>query len=204
MRILKKHRLKHIPELRVDPEVFTQRFSPSTSMCNCNGKCCQDGVLLDVEEKKRILAHTELIQRYLEPQQEHDPAKWFDGLEETDQDFLSGRCDGTAVKGHGCVFLDSRGLCTLQKVAMAEGMDKFALKPFYCVAFPLTIDEQVLTTYESEFTNRRQCCSISEQGSLTIFDVCKEELEYILGAEGLQEMYDLFHHASLSSAAEGA
>jgi hypothetical protein len=188
-----KHKLKHFPELQVDPEIFTQRFLLNSSMCNCNGSCCAEGVLLDVKEKERILAHADLIKKYLEPQQEKDVNKWFDHNIENDTDFPSGKCDGTAVNGTSCVFLCSKGLCALQKTAMAEGMDKFALKPFYCVAFPITIDEHVLTTYEPEFTNRRQCCSIVSDGPQTVLDVCREEFEYILGAEGLKEIEKLFN-----------
>jgi len=145
-----------------------------------------------VREKELILAHADLIKKYLEPEQERDVTKWFDNNIENDVDFPSGQCDGTAVKGNSCVFLCSKGLCALQKTAMAEGMDKFALKPFYCVAFPITIDEHVLTTYEPEFTNRRECCSIVAEGPLTVLDVCREEFEYILGAEGLKEIEELF------------
>ena len=191
-KILHKHKLEHIPELQIDPEILTQRFSPHTSMCNCDGTCCAEGVLLDVKEKELILAHADLIKKYLEPQQEKDTTKWFDNTIEDDKDFPSGKCDGTAVLGKGCVFLCSKGLCALQKTAMAEGMDKFALKPFYCVAFPLTIDDHVLTTYEPEFTNRQQCCSVVPQGSQTALDVCREEFEYILGAEGLKSIEELF------------
>lgn len=192
IKYLHKHHLRHIPKLQVDPEIFTQRFSPNSSMCNCDGTCCADGVLLDVKEKELILAHADLIKKYLEPQQEHDTAKWFDNTIDQDADFPSGACDGTAVQGKSCVFLCSRGLCALQKTAMAEGMDKFALKPFYCVAFPITIDAQVLTTYEPEFTNRRQCCSIVTEGPMTVLDVCREEFEYILGTEGMKEIEELF------------
>ncbi len=153
-------------------------------------------VLLDLKEKELILAHAGLIKRYLEPQQEKDNQKWFDNNIEDDFDFPSGKCDGTAVHGSGCVFLCSKGLCALQKTAMAEGMDKFTLKPFYCAAFPITIDERVLRTYESEFTNRQQCCSIVSEGTLTVLDVCREEFEYILGAEGLKEIEVLFNKAT--------
>jgi Fe-S-cluster containining protein len=190
--VLRRHKLNHIKDLQVDPEILGQRFAPGCSMQNCNGKCCSEGVLLDVKEKERILAHTELIQRYLEPQQQHDPAKWFDNDIAPDPDFPSGLCDGTAVHGKGCVFLDSKGLCTLQKLAMTEGMHKFALKPFYCVAFPITIDDHVLTTYEPEFTNRSQCCSIVPNGTQTVLDICREEFEFILGPDGLQEVEQLF------------
>jgi Fe-S-cluster containining protein len=198
LKVLKKHHLKHIPELRVDPELLRQRFSPGCSMCHCNGTCCAEGVLLDLRDKERILAHTDLIKKYLEPQQEHDATKWFDHTIEYDIDFPSGRCDGTTVRDGGCVFLDSKGLCALQKTAMAEGMDKFALKPFYCVAFPLVIDGHVLTTDDPEFTNRSQCCSVVPQGSLTVFEVCREEFEYILGADGLKEIEKIFHEANAS------
>jgi hypothetical protein len=193
---LTKHHLQHISDLRVDPEILTQRLAPSSSMCNCNGTCCADGVLLDLNDKERILAHADLIRKYLEPQQEKDSAKWFDNNIEPDTDFPSGKCDGTAVQGNGCVFLCSKGLCALQKTAMAEGMEKFALKPFYCVAFPLTIDNHILTTYEPEFTNRPECCSIVPVGSMTVLDVCREEFEYILGAEGLKEIEPLFTESS--------
>ena len=80
-------------------------------------------------------------------------------------------------------------------------MNKFALKPFYCVAFPIAIDEHVLTTYEPEFTNRRQCCSIVSHGPLTVLDVCREEFEYILGVEGLKEIEELFHEKTSVSIA---
>ena len=192
IKILHKHKLDHIPDLQIDPEILTQRFSSHSSMCNCDGTCCAEGVLLDIKEKELILAHADLIKKYLEPQQEKDTAKWFDNNIENDADFPSGKCDGTSVQGKSCVFLCSKGLCALQKTAMTEGMDKFALKPFYCVAFPIAIDGHVLTTYEPEFTNRKQCCSIVPDGSLTVLDVCREEFEYILGTEGLKEIEELF------------
>jgi hypothetical protein len=128
----------------------------------------------------------------LEPLQVHDAEKWFDHNIEYDIDFLSGQCDGTTVQDGVCVFLDSQGLCTLQKTALAEGMDKFALKPFYCVVFPLVINGPVLTTGDPEFTNRSQCCSIVPDGSLTVLDICREEFEYILGTEGLEEIEKVF------------
>ena len=197
-KILKKHNLEHISELRIDPDILLNRFSHDCSMCRCNGTCCAEGVLLDLKEKERILTHSDLIRKYLEPQQEHNVAKWFDNKIEYDIDFPSGRCDGTAVRDGGCVFLDSKGLCVLQKTALAEGMDKFALKPFYCVAFPLVIDGHVLTTDDPEFTNRSQCCSIVPNGSLTVLDVCREEFEYILGTEGLEEIEQVFKEEVVS------
>ncbi len=165
-KIIKNHNLKHIAELRVDPDIIQHRFSLGCSMCNCNGACCAEGVLLDLKEKERILAYADTIKKYLEPDQEHDTSKWFDHNMEYDIDFPSGRCDGTAVRDGKCVFLDSKGLCALQRTAIAEGMNKFALKPFYCVAFPLVIDGHVLTTDDPDFIKNPQCCCIVPEGPL--------------------------------------
>jgi hypothetical protein len=191
----------HIPELRVDPEIVSQRFSSNCSMCNCNGSCCSEGVLLDVQDKERILVHADLIKRYLEPQQINDTGKWFDNIIEGDKDFPSGLCDGTTVHGNCCVFLDSKGLCVLQKTAMAEGMDKFALKPFYCVIFPLTIERHKLTMDRLESHHRPQCCSDVPDGLLTVLDVCREEFEYIYGAQGIEEVEKLFHEEVVAAVA---
>ncbi len=182
------YRMSYIKDMRVDPILFVPVFRADCSMNNCNGSCCQDGVLLDPIDKARILAHAELITKHLEPGMEHDPAKWFDGEVAADADFPSGTCEGTAATDRGCVFLDSRGLCSLQKAAMAEGMHKFALKPFYCVAYPITMDAGVLTLEDPDFTNRPSCCSAMQTGALTPFDVCREEFDFMLGDEGVAEL----------------
>lgn len=185
---LRTHRMTYIRDMRVDPVLFKPVFQSDCSMNNCNGTCCQDGVLLDPTDKARILAHAERIKKYLEPGMERDPAKWFDGEVAMDADFPSGTCEGTMATERGCVFLDSRGLCTLQKTAMAEGMHKFALKPFYCVAYPITMDAGVLTLEDPDFTERPSCCSAIPIGARTPFDVCREEFEFMLGDEGVAEL----------------
>ena len=185
---LKRHRMTHVGEMHVDPLLFRPVFHANCSMRNCNGRCCAEGVLLDPRDKERILAHAALIQKYLESGMDRDPAAWFDGNVEADPDFPSGFCEGTAADERGCVFLDSRGLCTLQKAAVGEGMHKFALKPFYCVAYPLTLEAGTLTIEDGDFTNRPSCCSSVDDGHQSVFDVCGEELEYMLGAEGASEL----------------
>ena len=190
--ILSRHKLHHIKNLIIDPELFEQKFAPHCSMTHCNGTCCRDGVLLDVKEKEKILEHTSLVHKYMEPNQLHNPEQWFDEDIQPDPDFPSGVCDGTATANGGCVFLNSKGLCSLQIASTSEGMGKYSLKPFYCFAFPLTLDGGVLTIYEREFTNRTECCSSVENGILSILDICREELEFMLGAEGAQEFETLY------------
>lgn len=185
---LRFHRLSHVPSLQVDPVLFEPRFASHCSMNNCNAHCCRDGVWVDPAEKQRILEHASLIVRHMDPGQVTDPTRWFDGEVEEDADYPSGRCEGTGTNERGCVFLNDRGWCVLQKTATEEGMEKFALKPYYCVAFPLTIAEGVLTVDDPEFTNRTVCCSVVDDGTHAPADVCREELDFMLGAEGLREL----------------
>ena len=186
--VLHAHRLKHIRALRVGEGMFSNRFASGCSMTACNATCCQGGVTLDVAERDAILAHADLIIRHMEPDQVSDSEAWFDNTVVKDPDFPSGIAVGTRVTDRGCVFLDRAGRCVLQKAAMAEGMPKFSLKPFFCVAFPITIEHGVLETDEPDFTNRPHCCSVVESGSLSPVEVCAEELEFMLRREGFFEL----------------
>jgi hypothetical protein len=70
-------------------------------------------------------------------------------------------------------------------------MSKFALKPFFCFAFPITIESGVLTVDDPEFTNRSECCSVDSNGSKPVFEICAEELEFVLGESGFGELQSL-------------
>jgi Fe-S-cluster containining protein len=194
--VITTHPLKHIQKMRIDPELLKRRYSSKCSMSSCDGTCCSEGVLLDVEEKEKILHHAHRIKQYLEPDQEQNDSKWFDDAIQYDIDFPSGQCDGTSVHHGRCVFQNSSGLCTLQVTAVAEGMSKFALKPFFCVAFPLVIAGHTLTFDEPDFTMGKECCSTISNGTLSIIDVFREEFEFILGHEGFLEIENLFLKAT--------
>ncbi|MBI5464586.1 MAG: DUF3109 family protein [Ignavibacteriales bacterium] len=187
-RSLKNHNLSYIPDLKIDPVIFDKVFAAGCSLSNCNARCCREGVLIDPQDKAKILAHAETIKRSMDEHQEHDHAKWFDGVAEPDADFPSGRCEGTRVIDGGCVFLNSRGWCVLQKAAVEEGMEKWKLKPFFCVAYPLTIDAGVLTMCEPEFADRPECCSTVADGTQTVLEVCEEEIYFLLGEEGARQL----------------
>lgn len=184
---LTKHKLPHIPALQIDPGIFRPTYDGACSMGHCNAHCCRDGVFLDPMDKQKILDHADLVISHMDPHQIKDPGAWFEEELRDDPDFPSGVCAGTAALSNGCVFLNARGHCVLQVAATAAGMEKFALKPYFCVAFPLTISEGVLTVEDGSFTNRSQCCAPGGDPQLAPADVCREELEFMLGAEGLEE-----------------
>ncbi len=185
---LRNHNLTHLPVLKIDPVVFEAKFTHGCSMQNCNASCCQGGVMLDVKERDNILRHVDLIRAHMEPDQVHDPGVWFDNEEEVDSDYPSGRGVGTQTTDRGCVFLKKDGRCVLQTAAMEEGLPKQALKPFFCFAFPVTIDAGVLTIDDPDFTNRPECCSMIPGGTTSVLEICREEFEFVLGSEGAKAL----------------
>jgi hypothetical protein len=190
--VLQRHKLSHIPSLKVDPLVFEPRFTRGCSMQNCNAACCKGGVMVDIKERDNIMRQAEVVRRHMEPGQMQDPERWFDAAEELDQDFPSGRAVGTRTNEHGCVFLKLDGRCVLQATAEEEGLPRDALKPFYCFAFPVTIESGVLTTDDLDFIDRPDCCTMIQAGSKALYEVCSEELEFVLGSEGMAELTAMF------------
>jgi Fe-S-cluster containining protein len=169
----------------VDPWLLRARFAAGCDTSRCNAACCRTGVWLDTAERDRILAHAERVRRAMDRGQPRDTHRWFSRRTKTDPDFPSGRAVHTRVVNGGCVFLDGDRRCVLQKVSGAGGPQ---LKPFFCTAFPITIDQGVLTLDDHENRSRPECCASRRDGPLTVFDVCRLELRHTLGAAELASL----------------
>ncbi len=183
--VLRKHRLKHITELKVSDEILDARFRAACAMSNCQGNCCGGGADADIAERDRILAHADLVRSHMDPDQQRDTALWFDEPL-PDSDFPSGLAATTQTHNDVCVFLNSAGLCVLHIVEpkLEDGGD---LKPFFCRAFPVVLDHGTLAL-DRQFDHETACCGSVEKGSLSVFDVCSFELEHVLGREGAMEL----------------
>lgn len=176
---------------RIAPELFTTGYTAGKGPCTCSSHCCAGGVFMDVADRERILAHRELIARHMDATQVTDPSRWFDDEELADSDFPSGRCVGSAVVNDKCVFLDARGLCSLQAAAVAEGMHKWAIKPLYCILFPIEVSEGTVG-FDDMLQGEQVCCTTDTAFVTPAFRACREELEHLLGAGGyaaLEEAY---------------
>lgn len=184
--VLVHHHLAHFKTLGVGDAVLQRRYASGCSMANCRGGCCRGGVDVDLEERARILEHLDVIRGLMDAQQDSDPDHWF-GAPFGDPDFPSGRAVSTTVQRGTCVFSDARGLCVLHK-AEALQPPGTALKPFYCRAYPLCIEEGVLVLDDKPCPGQTGCCGAADGGDLTIFDVCRDELEHVLGAAGVGEL----------------
>lgn len=186
-RVLRNHPHKQFAELKVGEDIFTTRYARGCSMSNCRGRCCADGVELDIIERDRILEHAHLIQPHMDETQDRNPANWFTKTH-PDPDFPSGECDTTALKESGCVFLNKDGYCVVQ-IAESKAPAGFGyLKPFFCRAFPVVILNSTLCIDDEQCPEEHKCCGPVKSGPQTILDICSFELEYVLGADGLAEL----------------
>jgi Fe-S-cluster containining protein len=180
--------MSEIPELvidglKIDPKIFTFPFG-----CKCNGECCHYGVYTDYEEFELISSLKDRLIPLMDKTQTTDVEKWFE--EPTDDaDFKSGKCVGTELHEGKCVFLDKKGLCIIQRLAIEEGANPWKYKPLYCILFPLTIYEGSLTIDEEHIDRLKYCNKINVKES-NLFDFCKGEIVHLLGEAGLQQLIE--------------
>ncbi len=184
-RVLRNHELVHLKELTINENIFRGRFPKGCATSRCKGDCCKSGVWADYLERDRILANADLIRSHMESDQEKSPDLWFDDEIFEHPDFPSGRAAGTQVRNDACVFLTSAGRCVLQTASQGQSV---SLKPFFCFAFPVTIEESELMIDEGFSSD---CCTLAHDGELDVLDVCTGELRYVLGDEGLSELEQL-------------
>lgn len=179
---------KIIKEYYIDPIIFTQGFPTGCDVCICSGECCYYGVYTDKLEHEKILEIKDDLIEIFDDSQTKDVSKWFEEPEE-DEDFESGIAVGTELYNGKCVFLDKQGFCSLQKIAMNQGEMKWKYKPLYCILFPLIIYDGAITIDDEHLDRLHYCNKIENQPS-TVYEACKEELELLLGKDGMKELED--------------
>jgi Fe-S-cluster containining protein len=179
--------------LAVAEDLFATGYAEGGGPCTCSSTCCSGGVYADVTERDAILGHADMIARYMDETQPRDPAQWFDTDEEDDPDFASGRCVGTQVHNDKCVFLDKYGRCSIQRATTEEGKGRWALKPLYCILYPIEISDGVVS-FDPMLQDEQPCCTVSGEFQVPVFRACRDELTHLLGADGYEELER--HYAS--------
>ena len=104
-----------------------------------------------------------------------------------DEDFPSGRCQGTGEINKKCAFLDKNGRCSIQVAATEEGMNRWALKPLYCILFPIEVSDHIIA-FDEMLQDDQSCCTIQEEFDVPLFRACKEELVRLVGEGGYMRM----------------
>ncbi len=134
-----------------------------------------------------------MIRRHMDETQGHDHRDWFEASEHDDPDFLSGRCVGTSVVNGKCAFLDGKGRCSIQVATTAEGLGRWALKPLYCILYPLEVSNAVVD-YDPMLHGEHSCCTAGAPFDVPLFEACRAELEHLFAREGMQAMQDHYQH----------
>jgi hypothetical protein len=179
-----------IGKYKIDPVLFEKGFAKDCGPHKCETTCCSSGVFLDPTDRDVIIQNKEEIKTKMDETQTTDDTKWFDNRKEIDVDFPSGFAVGTEVFNDKCVFLRNDGRCSVQLLSAEKFDDPWKIKPFYCVAFPICLDNGLLT-FDDYQQDSAACCSIVKQTESTLVDSCKAELEYVLGADGYRQLVEI-------------
>ena len=184
----------HDPQVggyRFSPELFSTGFEKESGPCRCSSNCCSGGVYADLAERDQILAQTEKIKRLMDDTQNRDESRWFETEIGQDADFRSGRCIGTMVHNDKCVFLNAKGHCSIQLAAVAEGLDRWAWKPLFCILFPIEITDKVVG-FDPLLQDEQPCCSTRHEFDVPLYQACKDELTHLLGSDGYAELDEYY------------
>ncbi len=162
----------------------------------CQSYCCSGGVWVDLAERDKILANAAQVKPYLPPER-RDESKWFDGVQEDDVDFPSGRGEGTAVvddlthkAGYTCIFLRPEDrYCALQFSSIVRGEHPWTLKPFYCALHPITTEgDSVELDDENEIYAEGGHCQRVTSAPMPLYITFEGELRLVLGDSGYEEL----------------
>lgn len=178
-----------IGKYKIDPLLFEKGFSKGCGPYQCETTCCSSGVFLDPSDRDVILQHMEEVKSAMDETQTTNDALWFDNTREEDLDFPSRYAVGTEVFNDKCVFLRKDGRCSVQVVSAEKYNDPWKIKPYFCIAFPISVENGMLT-FDDYQQGKTQCCTIVGDTDATLVDSCKAELEFVLGKEGYEQLLD--------------
>lgn len=181
----------------VDRGLLEARPIRRCNLDECQAHCCGWGVAIRTEQVDDILAHQELILPHLPPDR-RDPAKWFEGELEPEEDHPAGGMvsstavveDPTHPTGHNCVFLRPDRKCGLQVAGIAAGEHPWRFKPFYCALHPITFDTHVIQLdQENELYVEGGSCNRPDPGNvIPLYQLFDVEMKLAIGEEGYAEL----------------
>ena len=179
--------MKTIGKYKIDEILFEQKFTNGCSPLSCDTTCCKSGVYLDPTDMEKVLAHSSEIKKYMDETQNQDLSVWFDLVKTVDIDYPSGFCYSTNVVNDKCAFLRKDGKCSIQVYGTESKLGAWSLKPFYCIAFPISVDDGFLT-FDDYRQGEAKCCSVYKENGTSIVKACKDELIFVLGEEDYKKL----------------
>jgi hypothetical protein len=146
---------------------------------------------VDITERDRILASTELVNSCLPPDR-RESSTWFETAHEADPHTPSGEVvhtrvleDASHYGGKRCVFLRGDSKCAIQVAGELLSGDPWGLKPFYCILHPLDLDEEGRITLDETalLIEEAASCLVHSEEITPLFKTFEPELRYFLGDE---------------------
>lgn len=180
--------MRVISNYYIDPLIFDYQFVKNCDISKCYGECCYNGVYADKLEAEKILSVKGKLINIMDDSQTKDYEQWFEDILE-DDDFHSGYCQGSNVHNNKCVFLDKIGFCSLQKLAIQENLDKWYFKPKYCILYPLTFVNKIISV-DTENLDCHYNCNRFNSEKYSVIETCSEELKYLLGDDGFNQLLE--------------
>ncbi len=182
--------MNNINKFKIDEILFEKGFSKSCSPVNCETSCCKSGVYLDPTDKEKIMPYISEIKNYMDETQSKDENLWFDETKEVDSDFPSGYSISTRVINDKCALLRNDGKCSLQVFGKESGLGSWAIKPHFCIAFPITVENGILT-FDDYRQGETKCCSIINDKNESLVKSCNKELIFVLGEDGYKDLLQM-------------
>jgi hypothetical protein len=173
-----------VGSFRLSPELFVRtRLRNQCAVNGCGGGCCSGGVTATLYEVARIKAHAEEIQPYLIEPYNFD--EW---------DVSHAADIGTPVLNEGkpnqqCWFQRHNRLCALHSLALDKGIPVPALKPYFCLFFPLTfIDLDINLTEIAVDGKAYETCLVESDTETFLFKEFENELRRVIGDANFDEL----------------
>ncbi len=181
---------------RVSPRLLKSEPMRRCRLGECRAACCLHGVWIDRLEAADILSNAALIAPHMDPEN-RDPADWFDGSEEKDENAISGWVVHSTVlpdPGHygetACIFLRRDHLSALQVASTTQGKHPWHWKPFYCILHPLDLDDQGRITLDetSLMLDEPGSCLRPADHPIALVETFEPELRYLLGEKAYRRL----------------
>jgi Fe-S-cluster containining protein len=167
---------------RVELAIFQLRYFTHCLDCTtCHDWCCSHGVDVDVENKARILAQADAIERSTGVPRD----RFFTPGVHADAEFPGGASTRTQIENGACVFLDreKRG-CKLHRYALEVGIDYHDVKPMVSALFPVTFDDGTLHASDEATDDELVCLGPGP----TLYRGARSELLFYFGEPFVTEL----------------
>lgn len=176
--------------LWIDNRLYEDNWQRGCNLPACGSACCRTGVSLTEAEIDRIRPHQSSVEALVgEPLERCFKRDIV--VSHLNMDYAKQWRRTEEREGHCIFFKDGVG-CVLQHVATGKGLHKWAIKPLYCVAYPLHWQDYTLMMSPSYAGAKKGVidCRLAENAVASTIVWCREEIEWLCGRDNYKEILE--------------